>query len=76
MRHLVLGCIVLVLPLAASIENDQKLGQFTTLAHRVSGEVFRVGDHKLRIENFNYDGQGRYHLLLVIESIKRCNMRF
>ena len=58
MRQLVLGCIVLLLPLAAPIENDQRLGQFTTLAHGVSGEVFRVGDHKLRIKNFNYDGQG------------------
>ena len=53
-----MGCIVLLLPLAAPIENDQRLGQFTTLAHGVSGEVFRVGDHKLRIKNFNYDGQG------------------
>ena len=78
MRHLVLCCIALVLPLATPIENDQKLGDLISLSHEVSGEVFGVGDHKLKIKNFNYDGQGRFTFTCcrIYKEIKERGMRF
>ena len=39
-------------------EAGQSLGQLSTLKYEVSGEVFRVGDHTLKIKNFNYNGKG------------------
>ena len=41
-------------------EGGQSLGQLSTLKYEVSGEVFRVGDHTLKIKNFNYNGEGMY----------------
>ena len=41
-------------------EAGQSLGQLSTLKYEVSGEVFRVGDHTLKIKNFNYNGEGMY----------------
>ena len=41
-------------------EAGQSLGQLSTLKYEVSGEVFRVGDHTLKIKNFNYNGKGMY----------------
>ena len=41
-------------------EAGQSLGQLSTLKYEVSGEVFRVGDHSLKIKNFNYNGEGMY----------------
>ena len=41
-------------------ETGHSLGQLSTLKYEVSGEVFRVGDHSLKIKNFNYNGKGMY----------------
>ena len=41
-------------------EAGQSLGQLSTLKYEVSGEVFRVGDHALKIKNFNYNGECMY----------------
>ena len=41
-------------------EAGQSLGQLSTPKYEVSGEVFRVGDHTLKIKNFNYNGKGMY----------------
>ena len=45
---------------AIAEEAGQSLGQLSTLKYEVSGEVFRVGDHTLKIKNFNYNGEGMY----------------
>ena len=35
-----------------------KLGDLSTLAHSVSGELFALDDKTLMVKNFNYDGAG------------------
>jgi len=35
-----------------------KLGDLSTLAHSVSGELFAIDDKTLMLKNFNYDGAG------------------
>ena len=48
-------------------EAGQSLGQLSTLKYEVSGEVFRVGDHTLKIKNFNYNGEGMYRSIRYLE---------
>ena len=48
-------------------EAGQSLGHLSTLKYEVSGEVFRVGDHTLKIKNFNYNGEGMYRSIRYLE---------
>ena len=51
-------------------EAGQSLGQLSTLKYEVSGEVFRVGDHTLKIKNFNYNGEGMYRSIRCLTMTK------
>jgi len=39
-----------------AVEKLEKLGELSTLAHEVSGEVFVIDEQNLLIKHFNYDG--------------------
>jgi len=39
-----------------AVEKLEKLGELSTLAHEVSGEVFVIDEQSLLIKHFNYDG--------------------
>lgn len=51
-----LALLCSVLFLAAS--QDVEIGELSDIDHDVSGTVFAVDSRTLRIENFNYDGEG------------------
>ena len=35
-----------------------ELGEFKNTKHAVSGQVYKLDDNTIKIENFNYDGTG------------------
>ena len=50
-------CVAAVLLAQASAEKIL-IGQLSTLAHSVSGEVYALDEKTLMIKDFNYDGAG------------------
>ena len=36
-----------------------ELGKFQKTQHAVRGQVYKIDDNTIKIENFNYDGTGR-----------------
>ena len=51
-------CVAAVLLAQAATAEKILIGQLSTLAHSVSGEVYALDEKTLMIKDFNYDGAG------------------
>ena len=51
-------CVAAVLLAQAASAEKILIGQLSTLAHSVSGEVYALDEKTLMIKDFNYDGAG------------------